>query len=168
MFAPWFTPNILMICWCQMCDILLFIQINFNINNQIIKKSHFFQHLAINRKCFLWKIFLILTTFLQPGLSSSGDSNYIFHNCLYSCYLSQCNLTHVRSYIDPASKSFEPCNLSFIESAVKWNCEDECKYHCMWKTVNEILQVSPKIHQFFGKVSSSPFILNYFLYFSQN
>ncbi|KAM3185533.1 hypothetical protein ACTXT7_006174 [Hymenolepis weldensis] len=50
-----------------------------------------------------------------------------------------------------SSKPFEPCDLSFIESVVKWNCEDECKYHCMWKTVNEFRQVSPKIHQFFGK-----------------
>ncbi|KAM7538249.1 hypothetical protein Aperf_G00000061877 [Anoplocephala perfoliata] len=98
-----------------------------------------------------WIILFILSTFLQLGLSSRGDDSIEFRQCLFSCYLSQCNNTHVIPYPFAISKPFKPKKLSFVESIITWNCEDECKYHCMWWVTEEFESRGEKLQQFYGR-----------------
>lgn len=36
-----------------------------------------------------------------------------------------------------------------------WNCEDDCKYDCMWKTIEVFHQRNWRTPQFYGKVENS-------------
>lgn len=38
------------------------------------------------------------------------------------------------------------------ESLLRWSCEDECKYTCMWTTVDAFQKDGLSIPQFYGKV----------------
>ena len=35
---------------------------------------------------------------------------------------------------------------------LRWNCDDECDYKCMWETVDAFQRDNSKIPQFYGKV----------------
>ena len=39
------------------------------------------------------------------------------------------------------------------EKAFKWSCSDECKYHCMWITVEAFQKDGLDVPQFYGKVN---------------
>ena len=39
------------------------------------------------------------------------------------------------------------------ETFLKWSCSDECKYTCMWITVDAFQRDGMDIPQFYGKVS---------------
>lgn len=36
---------------------------------------------------------------------------------------------------------------------LRWTCEDECKYECMWKTVDSFANRKWRVPQFYGKVN---------------
>ena len=36
---------------------------------------------------------------------------------------------------------------------LQWSCKDDCDYHCMWHTVEELRQNNDPVPQFHGKVS---------------
>lgn len=36
---------------------------------------------------------------------------------------------------------------------VMWDCHDECRYHCMWRTVNVFNENGYDLPKFHGKVS---------------
>ena len=40
------------------------------------------------------------------------------------------------------------------ETLLKWSCSDECKYTCMWITVDAFQRDGMDIPQFYGKVSN--------------
>ena len=35
---------------------------------------------------------------------------------------------------------------------LQWTCSDECKYFCMWPTVNWFVDAGIGVQQFYGKV----------------
>ena len=41
----------------------------------------------------------------------------------------------------------------FSEKLLGWSCEDECKYSCMWTTVDAFQRDGLNVPQFHGKVS---------------
>ncbi|VDP88029.1 unnamed protein product [Echinostoma caproni] len=40
---------------------------------------------------------------------------------------------------------------SFVEESITWSCKRECKYRCMWKTVEAFSRDNLSIPQFYGK-----------------
>lgn len=75
--------------------------------------------------------------------ASKGDRDPIFYNCHRECLRTNCSGNGV------AFKSSYALKQSFFEKLLDWNCDDECKYNCMWKTVS--LQKDSAVMQFYGK-----------------
>ena len=44
-------------------------------------------------------------------------------------------------------------NQPVCERYLQWSCSDECKYNCMWKTVDAFHRDGLNVPQFYGKVS---------------
>jgi hypothetical protein len=42
-------------------------------------------------------------------------------------------------------------NIESLEHVIKWNCRDECKYGCMWRTTEAFIARKWKVSQFHGK-----------------
>ncbi|EUB58673.1 Exocyst complex component [Echinococcus granulosus] len=128
-----------------------------SIQSEVTKQCMFYEELI--KKCYsdsgLALDFTIddLQKYFIVGLShsSGGDNSLIFNQCLYVCRVTQCNSTESATYLLLKTKPYEPRNLSVLEKIITWNCEDECKYHCMWWTVDEhrLKGVSPQ--QFYGR-----------------
>ena len=47
------------------------------------------------------------------------------------------------------------------EKAFKWSCSDECKYHCMWITVEAFQKDGLDVPQFYGKVNTTGYLYVY-------
>ena len=58
-----------------------------------------------------------------------------------------------------ARSSAQPRQLTFVclpaglARGLVWTCPDDCKYQCMWKTVDAFVENGIDIPQFYGKVS---------------
>lgn len=61
---------------------------------------------------------------------------------LYSLYFLVDGKEFIESYQQPFSRKL-----------LKWSCEDECRYDCMWKTVDAYEKRKWRVPQFFGKVT---------------
>ena len=51
-----------------------------------------------------------------------------------------------------AASLFFSENQPVCEKYLQWSCSDECKYGCMWITVDAFNRDSLKVPQFYGKV----------------
>ncbi|KAK3108846.1 hypothetical protein FSP39_017130 [Pinctada imbricata] len=85
-------------------------------------------------------LILILTFAVDQTLGSYGDRSYIFQRCKYYCIQNNCSDAE-------AFRSRQP----WYEETLRWSCEDECKYGCMWKTVDAFSKDGMSIPQFHGK-----------------
>ncbi|KAA0195723.1 Post-GPI attachment to proteins factor [Fasciolopsis buskii] len=92
-------------------------------------------------------IFLILHC-LTASSASSGDRSYVFYKCDTDCVADICNRTSDVANINWTS--FFP-KRSALEEAVLWDCNRECKYRCMWQTVEAFSRDNLSIPQFYGK-----------------
>ncbi|KAL6632048.1 Per1-like protein [Neocallimastix californiae] len=82
-------------------------------------------------------IVLLCSLLISSVKSSWGDIDKRFKECLYICNESICEN-------DPPKLSL-PLRLTF------WSCEAECKYHCMFKNVEERQNNNERIVQYYGK-----------------
>ena len=102
------------------------------------------------RKCmrrFLTFFFLLTSSFTTLAvIASSGDSAFLFQQCLTKCVTEDCQ--------DPLHP---PPRLSLPLRLTRWTCEDNCKYNCMHGATDFALdqihygQESNGIEQFYGK-----------------
>ena len=125
-----------------------------NISNEKIILIIFLQDIT-SCKSHIWKTLLILTTLCRICSSSSGDCSIIFAQCLYSCRVSRCNYPGDTSHALYTPKPFVPRNLTLLERVITWKCDDECKYHCMWWSVEKFQASGVPPQQFYGRVSTS-------------
>ncbi|KAH9520064.1 Post-GPI attachment to proteins factor 3 [Bulinus truncatus] len=78
--------------------------------------------------------------FIASVRASNGDRSYVFGKCIQSCSMQNCSnetdfLLHQPAYLN----------------ILQWTCLDECKYNCMWTTVDAFLRDGSHIPQFYGK-----------------
>ncbi|KAL1501827.1 hypothetical protein ABEB36_007081 [Hypothenemus hampei] len=86
-----------------------------------------------------------ITSFLfhiNVSQASIGDRSQIYQRCLDKCQILNCTQDG-QSFISQA----QPLHLKLTF----WSCLDECKYDCMWITVNGFHQRGYKTPQFYGK-----------------
>lgn len=115
----------------------------------------------------LFPLFLSLCVFPTFVMASRGDRDYTFHNCLVKCKQNSCVGNGMHECIFTielnAFSFFGVLNqfcfqiVDYIGQAnylkyLSWDCDSECKYHCMWQTVSTFQQHNIPVPQFFGKV----------------
>ncbi|CAG5011191.1 unnamed protein product [Parnassius apollo] len=76
---------------------------------------------------------------------SEGDRSPFYQNCVKSCLKANCT-DGGRSFTPSAAKQLELSSQIFL-----WNCRDECRYHCMWRTVQGFQERGYQIPKFHGK-----------------
>lgn len=107
---------------------------------------------------FFFPTIFVITQLIVSILGSIGDRSQIFNDCLNYCRGLNCS---VRSYIDKSDARNEvtrlvktpfELNQPFYLKLLGWGCLDECKYNCMWETV-DIFENTYKLDvpQFYGK-----------------
>ncbi|XP_071108771.1 post-GPI attachment to proteins factor 3-like [Haliotis cracherodii] len=72
--------------------------------------------------------------------ASVGDRSWFYQKCLKNCNTVNC--TDVETFLQK-----QPYHLQLLQ----WNCIDECKYECMWSTVEAFRRDGSGIPQFHGK-----------------
>lgn len=90
-----------------------------------------------------WITLVLILWLVIISDASEGDRSYYFEKCLEKCDESVCH-NHTRR-IEMRLK--QPLTLRLT----MWDCEDECKYHCMWGTVKMFLKDKNRVPQFYGK-----------------
>lgn len=95
-------------------------------------------------------IFIWLSNIVVKVVSGSyGDRSYKFQQCLQQCLGNNCTI----------SSRFEE-QQPFCEKLLQWNCKDECKYECMWITVDAFQKDHLSVPQFYGKVKSTYLVID--------
>lgn len=101
---------------------------------------------------------------LKSVLASTGDRSQMFYSCLQDCLAQNCSGSVTHSNHEITVKCFYFANIfstlgssqdsqsSLILRALQWTCSDECKYFCMWPTVNWFVEAEIGVQQFYGKV----------------
>nr|CAI5826810.1 unnamed protein product [Callosobruchus analis] len=87
---------------------------------------------------------LVPFIFFKYCLCSAGDSSPFYQNCLQICSSLNCTNNGI---------DFMYRQQNVMLFYLKWSCEDECKYECMWKTVKAFNDRNLRTPQFYGKVS---------------
>ncbi|VDN18707.1 unnamed protein product [Dibothriocephalus latus] len=80
--------------------------------------------------------------------ASIGDQSYVYKECISACVSAECNVSVPNA---STSSLYTPPVLALHERAVVWNCEDECKYNCIWWAVEAFQQDGLPVPQFYGK-----------------
>ncbi|OQV21867.1 Post-GPI attachment to proteins factor 3 [Hypsibius exemplaris] len=100
--------------------------------------------------------FLLILSFFCLTLTSCvygsvGDRSEAFRNCLSECFWRKCPAKAApQSTIDLPDDDWSRNQPWYLKLLV-WECEDECKYSCMWEVV-EIFQKNDRaVPQFYGK-----------------
>ena len=86
---------------------------------------------------------LVLSCLTGGGLSSWGDQSSYYQLCLQHCTRQTCS--------QPAAKAEWMSAQSLVETVVGVSCPQDCSYHCMWQTVEEMEARHGQIPQFHGK-----------------
>ncbi|KAI9103318.1 Per1-like-domain-containing protein [Phlyctochytrium arcticum] len=84
-------------------------------------------------------IAVILAVLVGTVLSSSGDRDSFFLNCLHKCTFSECSR--------PERQATLPLYLRLLQ----WSCRDNCKYTCMHDITQASLASGGHVQQFYGK-----------------
>lgn len=85
----------------------------------------------------------LVTAFASPALCSIGDQSFVQRNCVHECHSANCSTSAEIS----AFERVQP----LVEYWLMWSCLDECKYACMWRTVDEFRARGLPTPQFHGK-----------------
>lgn len=109
---------------------------------------------------FLLKIILLLLC-LKYVLCSVGDYSPYYQRCLERCSILNCTkgilllvlfLFFHTMFIDGLRFKLPNYQQPLSLLITRWTCEDECKYDCMWKTVDMFHRNNWATPQFYGKV----------------
>lgn len=73
--------------------------------------------------------------------ASAGDNDFRYQRCLGQCYQKVCN---------NGTELYSSDKLPTALQLTFWNCQDNCKYDCMWYVV-EKASLDGKIDQYYGK-----------------
>lgn len=111
---------------------------------------------------------LISLIFLQINAisCSRGDNSGIFRSCLRNCHITEClgefftqklqststNSIFISIFIIDDDTFLDEDKRPFHLVLLNWGCRDECKYTCMWKTIDDFKSRDNPIPQFYGKV----------------
>ncbi|XP_053373559.1 post-GPI attachment to proteins factor 3-like [Mercenaria mercenaria] len=87
-------------------------------------------------------VLLLLGAVVTMVTASVGDRSYVYQKCNHHCKDVNCTGTQLKTF-----KEEQP----FSHQLLKWSCEDECKYMCMWITVDAFQKDGLKVPQFHGK-----------------
>ncbi|XP_030034600.1 post-GPI attachment to proteins factor 3 [Manduca sexta] len=91
-------------------------------------------------------IFLVLLCHnLVPAASSVGDRSNMYQNCLKFCIKGNCTNDGYR--FSPKSSIQQ----DFWCKLIGWTCSDECRYICMWNTVEKFQAQHGYVPKFHGK-----------------
>ncbi|XP_034839999.1 post-GPI attachment to proteins factor 3 isoform X1 [Maniola hyperantus] len=90
-------------------------------------------------------VLLLLLSLLVPSIScSDGDRSPFYQKCLQKCKNTNCTSDGV--FTREAAKLQD--SWAWL---LGWGCEDECRYHCMWRTVQGYQERGYQIPKFHGK-----------------
>ncbi|XP_050665477.1 post-GPI attachment to proteins factor 3 isoform X2 [Leptidea sinapis] len=87
---------------------------------------------------------LLLFTVIYTVLCSDGDRSPFYINCVKGCMKANC--TNDLTFTPEAAQQQD-----IWSKILLWNCRDECRYHCMWRTVQGFLERGYTIPKFHGK-----------------
>ena len=85
----------------------------------------------------------LVTAFVPPALCSIGDHSFVQRNCVHECHSANCSTAAKTS----AFERGQP----LVEFWLMWSCLDECRYACMWRTVEDFHARGLPTPQFHGK-----------------
>lgn len=88
-------------------------------------------------------VLLLITIHLKLVSSSIGDGSRIYQTCLHQSMQLKC---HTEEELEEFTNK-----QSLMEKLLWWDCEDDCRYQCMWKSVGEFKSAGLAIPQFHGK-----------------
>jgi Per1-like family len=102
-------------------------------------------------------VFFFVSVFsVDFALASVGDRSDIFRSCLYNCFQTTCPSQALRvvshENVDLREDSWSKQQPWYLK-LLMWECEDECKYTCMWTVVDIFAKNNISVPQFYGKVS---------------
>ena len=81
---------------------------------------------------------VVCLSLIKTCLASIGDRSYAFKECLSTC----------EGNCDPLKFALQQ---SFHMKLLSWDCHEECKYNCMWSTIDKFKIANLSIPQFYGK-----------------
>ncbi|KAF5399911.1 Post-GPI attachment to proteins factor [Paragonimus heterotremus] len=93
-------------------------------------------------------ILVLFACWIDSSCASAGDRSYVFYSCRTQCVHRMCELQNrgVASW-----DQIHPLTLCLLEDTVRWQCDRECVYRCMWKTVEAFQRDNLSVPQFYGK-----------------
>lgn len=97
---------------------------------------------------------LILYLHMYVVLASVGDRSFYHQTCLKTCWEAFCNSRAAPSTVRRARETLSfQINSSVYLKYLGWSCDDECKYQCMWRTVDYFVEIEKRqtVPQFYGK-----------------
>lgn len=94
-------------------------------------------------KCILVITVFVVCSSYNLVIASKGDGSGFQKRCLSSCFSMNCSTSgHIEVFHS---------NQPFFENVLQWSCQDECRYTCMWQTVEAFHKLGEKTPQFHGK-----------------
>ncbi|XP_013182024.1 PREDICTED: post-GPI attachment to proteins factor 3 [Papilio xuthus] len=96
---------------------------------------------SLTYKCVVVLILFYEVSYLS---ASDGDRSPFYQKCVKTCVQSDCT-KDVKQFTAMAAKNLKS------NSLFGWNCLDECRYKCMWRTVKGFEQRGYDIPKFHGK-----------------
>lgn len=88
-------------------------------------------------------ILFLINLFVKQVYTSNGDYSSYYQSCLERYLEKNCSN-------DEKLNRFEN-KQPFYLKLLGWNCIEECKYECMWKTVEYFQKLNYQVPQFYGK-----------------
>ncbi|KPJ07369.1 Post-GPI attachment to proteins factor 3 [Papilio machaon] len=90
-------------------------------------------------------VVLILFNGVSYLSASDGDRSPFYQKCVKNCVKSDCTKDE-KQFTPTAEKKLKTTNPLFM-----WNCLAECRYNCMWRTVEGFQQRGYDVPKFHGK-----------------
>ncbi|KAK2173891.1 hypothetical protein NP493_846g00028 [Ridgeia piscesae] len=95
-----------------------------------------------------------MATCVVMTTASAGDKSWLFHRCMWDCNKQACrDETKISkgfrqfNHDETEFQSTQPWYMQWLQ----WSCKDDCDYHCMWHTVEELRHDNNPVPQFHGK-----------------
>ncbi|XP_035689763.1 post-GPI attachment to proteins factor 3-like [Branchiostoma floridae] len=85
---------------------------------------------------------ILVAAGIPACLASLGDRSYSFLTCLQTCENAKCR--------GPGLERFNTNQPRYM-GLLGWDCTEECKYECMWDTVQTFQRAGKDVPQFYGK-----------------
>uniref|UniRef100_A0A6M2E006 Post-GPI attachment to proteins factor 3 n=1 Tax=Xenopsylla cheopis TaxID=163159 RepID=A0A6M2E006_XENCH len=94
-------------------------------------------------RCYIYFIVICLVFLLICQTEASlGDRSPYFGNCVKKCLEEKCINFHTFK---------DQSDTNVLNDLVQWHCNDDCRYNCMWKTVDSFNERKWSTPQFDGK-----------------